>query len=279
MYETVWERLQYTDYEANEIASSLYYKTLETGAMDGFEAAINEIIPQDSPDESYKYVSITQVINLLNLYFGHTEFNFIELSRRVDKVLDGIDYHFIVREMLVIPMCGFNIIREGVESLSNKGFKEGFRGLPISEIPSEEMYDLSAEGVLSLWKNAEADAKKRCGIDIGIGSQFISDPLANEKSGKKIKKVIKNSKSEPEAKKPEETPVILKEDDLVTHTNALIALKVVMKKHKMKAPDLYVICPEVLGRPVSKMKELGTGEVMALTEKLKETDNESEGSV
>ena len=281
-YQTVWEQKFFDDESAivsfSKKNTAHYQHLLEPeyiqAVVKKLDKAKNIIEPKSA--DTFDFVSIGQVIDLLNDVFTQQGYRYIEVSRRVDSLMNGADYHFVVRMALIIPDLEYCVIREGYESFSNKGFKQGFRGMLVTEAELGTVVDLTPEGVLSLWKNAEADAKKRCVVDLGVGSQFLPDPAENKKHGKKGKKgegtiqdasatlEIDSTTDEGEPVKIID-PVIESGDDTVDRTEALLNLKKQMKRLKIKSPAVYELCTTVIGREVTKMKEFTKNELEALT--------------
>lgn len=272
-YQTVWMQEHLCDYDAIQIADKRIGQD-DNDLSVGQEQLLkfNETVGQIEPSqgEGFEYISIGQVLDLLNDSFGRNSYQFIELSRRVDTI-NRSDYHFVVRVMLLIPSLGLYIIREGLESFSNKAFKQGFRGNSVAGADLASLLDVTPEGALSLWKNAEADAKKRCLVDMGVGSQFLVDPAENKKHGRKAAKASKEAPPEAEGE-----TVVQSEDEVVRRSKSMTELKVLMKEKGMKSPALYPIASRVLEKEVSKWADLSADDMIAVITHMRENNGESE---
>ena len=265
-YETVWEKQFLNEGELitnansnSHVTGTVYYDSssrledpyFTVDALQSFRDKVNKLSPKVG--DGFDYISIGQLITLLNSTFGESGYRFIEVSRRIDSIC-GYDYHFIIRMALIIPSYSILIIREGLESISNKALKPGHRGYCIGDSDLSHLLDTSPEGALSLWKNAEADAKKRCAVDLGVGAQFLPDPAENSKNGRKINKPQKAEK-EPSGEE------VQTEDELVKRSVAMADLKAILKTKGMKSPDLYPIASAVLKRDISKWDELSSNDM------------------
>lgn len=259
-YKTIWERVCFSDYNAvylfNTIDSGKAATDEDLARLDLLNTNIEEVIPKET--DSFEYVSIGQVIKLMNDSFGANGYHFVELSRRIDTI-NNVDYHFIIRMMLTIPSLGIFSIREGLESFSNKALKQGHRGISVSGLNISLLVDTSPEGLLSVWKNAEADAKKRCAVDLGIGSQFLVDPAENKKHSRKA-----NAKAQSEDEGTE-APV-QSEDDIVKRSESMMKLKIIMKQRNMKSPTLYAVAMNIFRKDITKWADLSTEDMDKLTE-------------
>jgi len=276
-FQTVWEKKYYTDKEIRDTRKDSDWDFENVKELQKLiNTEVETLIPKDAGD--FEFISIGQVIEILNKVIGSAEYEYTELSRRIDSIMNGVDYQFVIRIALSIPSMNYFTIREGYESVSNKAFKQGFRGMSVRDSDVAGIIDLTPEGMLSVWKNAESDARKRCVLDLNIGSQFLPDPAENKKHGKKaakgegvaateapVEESLTDTTDKTEPEKEQVPPVILSGDDTVDRTEALLNLKKEMKSRKMKSPDVYVLCPTVIGREVKKMKDLTKGELEALT--------------
>lgn len=264
-----------TDLEALDWAgrnSTQAYSTDAIGELELFRSEVEKLEPTKA--DTFDYVSIGQALDLLNESFGQHSYYFIELSRRIDTI-NRYDYHFIIRMMFVIPRLGICIIREGLESFSNKALKQGFRGNSVSGADLNQILDSTPEGALSLWKNAEADAKKRCLVDMGVGSQFLPDPAENKKHGRKVGR--EQPASEDSQEESTVPTVVQSEDDVVRRSEAMTALKVLMKKMGMKSQDLYPIAGRLLKpKEISKWKDLSADDMILVTNFLGSKDGEGQ---
>jgi len=276
-YRTIWQQEHTTDREVQFYHEQNKKAVTEEalGELELFKSQVDEIEPTKA--DSFEYISIGQALDLLNESFGQHSYSFVEISRRIDMI-NRNDYHFIIRMAFLLPKLGICIIREGVESFSNKAFKQGFRGQSVAGAQLEQWLDTSPEGALSLWKNAEADAKKRCLVDMGVGSQFLVDPAENKKHGRKAGKAAQESQGETESDEaPAAPPVVQSEDDIVRRSEAMAALKILMKKKGMKSPQLYPIANRLLKpKEVSKWADLTADDMITVANYLRSTDGESE---
>jgi len=246
MIETIWKDEFFSDKEALRIAGELITPSqLSTESKNqvykNFKAEVNEIIPDDSPTEKFTFIGVTKVMRLMNDFFGPQGFKFLELSRSIDNVMD-LDLFFKVRGVLIIPDLDIVVIDEGVQSLTEGGLIDGVYDANLKHPDLDSAVNLSPDGILTMFKSARSDCIKRLCIHIGVGSQFLEDPLMKLPRSQREKP----GKQKPKAEKPE--PV--SEEDKVEKVRrdvANIEISRLTKNIGLSNKDLKVAVRDILG--------------------------------